>query len=327
MIAEEKKTVPFVSVIIPVFKVEEYIERCARSLFEQTLDNIEYLFIDDCTPDNSIKVLKKVLEDYPHRKEQVVIHRMDCNSGQAAVRKWGIQNAKGDFVIHCDSDDWVDKNMYKSMYEKALKEKADVVVCDYKEVYSNGTTRYFKSCHSTIRDSFLINMLCQKDAWSLWNKLFRRSVFYDIVFPKFNMAEDMALCIQLIIRSNTIAYIPQPLYHYYKHDSSITKLATIDNIVANYNAQKSNAEIVFNEICQSDNLRIRRGALAVKLSVISVLFPIVHIKEYRHLCFNTYPGIFWKVLFYHHIETKNKIMFVLAKLRLFPYRLDINKIL
>ena len=80
---------PKVSVIIPVYGVEKYIERCARSLFEQTLDDIEYLFIDDCTPDRSIEVLKSILEEYPNRKEQVIIHRMEQNSGQAAVRKWG----------------------------------------------------------------------------------------------------------------------------------------------------------------------------------------------------------------------------------------------
>ena len=68
---------PKVSVIVPVYGVEIYIERCARSLFEQTLDDIEYLFIDDCTPDRSIEILKQVLEDYPQRKTQTIIHRME----------------------------------------------------------------------------------------------------------------------------------------------------------------------------------------------------------------------------------------------------------
>ena len=84
-----KRTMPKVSVIVPVYGVEKYMERCARSLFEQTLDDIEYLFIDDCTPDRSIEILQQVLEEYPHRKPQVTIHRMEQNSGQAAVRKWG----------------------------------------------------------------------------------------------------------------------------------------------------------------------------------------------------------------------------------------------
>ena len=122
---------PKVSIIIPVYGVEKYIERCARSLFEQTLDDIEYLFIDDSTPDRSIDILKRVLENYPHRKSQVNIHRMEQNSGQAIVRNWGMQNATGEYVIHCDSDDWVDTDMYRAMYEEAKDKNADVVVCDY----------------------------------------------------------------------------------------------------------------------------------------------------------------------------------------------------
>ena len=128
---------PKVSVIIPVYAVEKYIERCARSMFEQTLDDIEYLFVDDCTPDRSIEIFRQVLEKSPHRKSQVTIHRMEQNSGQAVVRKWGMQNATGEYIIHCDSDNWVEVDMYRSMYEKAIEEDADVVICDH--AISNGT--------------------------------------------------------------------------------------------------------------------------------------------------------------------------------------------
>lgn len=122
---------PKVSVIIPIYGVQKYIERCVRSLFEQTLDDIEYLFIDDCSPDGSVRIIMRILDEYPNRKEQVIIHRMEQNSGQAKVREWGMKNATGDYVIHCDSDDWTDLMMYESMYQKALEEDADVVVCDY----------------------------------------------------------------------------------------------------------------------------------------------------------------------------------------------------
>ena len=94
---------PKVSVIIPIYGVEKYIERCVRSLFEQTLDDIEYLFIDDCSPDGSVRIIMRILDEYPNRKEQVIIHRMEQNSGQAKVREWGMKNATGDYVIHCDS--------------------------------------------------------------------------------------------------------------------------------------------------------------------------------------------------------------------------------
>ena len=96
---------PKVTVIIPVYGVEKYISRCARSLFEQTLDDIEYIFVDDCTKDNSIGVLQEVLEQYPQRREQTRIVKLLVNSGQAAARKYGMQLATGDYIIHCDGDD------------------------------------------------------------------------------------------------------------------------------------------------------------------------------------------------------------------------------
>ena len=140
---------PKVSVIIPIYSVEKYIEKCAHSLFKQTLDDIEYIFIDDCTPDHSIEIIKDVLEQYPHRKKQTRIVRMPMNSGIGAVRKHGIQLATGDYIIHCDSDDWVDVTMYENMYKKALEENLDIVFCDY---YETDRFNHKKiSCYSTCK--------------------------------------------------------------------------------------------------------------------------------------------------------------------------------
>ena len=141
---KQNDDMPKVSIIVPVYGVEKYIERCARSLFEQTLDDIEYLFIDDCTPDKSVEILKRVLEEYPHRKSQVVIHRMEQNSGQAKVREWGMRNATGEYLIHCDSDDWVDMDMYRIMYEEAKRTDADIVMCGYK---ATDGVRVFNECY------------------------------------------------------------------------------------------------------------------------------------------------------------------------------------
>ena len=179
---------PKVSVIIPVYGVEQYIERCARSLFEQTLDDIEYLFIDDCTPDKSIEILKQVLEEYPQRKNQVVIHRMEHNSGQAKVREWGMRNATGEYVIHCDSDDWVDVHMYEDMYKKAKENNADVVLCDYYE--SDGVSKKLMNdfLPNKVEDT-MSSTLLKKTRSVLWNKLVRRSIYKNnIMYPVANNA-------------------------------------------------------------------------------------------------------------------------------------------
>ena len=125
------KDSPSVSVIIPVYKTEEYIEKCADSLFKQTLDNIEYIFIDDNSPDRSIDLLTNVLECFPKRKGQVRIIRHTANTGVSYVRNEGLYIANGEYIIYCDSDDYVDIEMYEKLYSKAKENNADIVGCDF----------------------------------------------------------------------------------------------------------------------------------------------------------------------------------------------------
>ena len=111
---------PKVSVVIPIYGVEKYIERCAVSLFEQTLHDIEFVFVDDCTPDHSIEILKQVIEKYrpcfEEKNYAVRIERMSSNSGLPTVRRHGVSWCSGEYVTHCDSDDWVAPNMYELLY-------------------------------------------------------------------------------------------------------------------------------------------------------------------------------------------------------------------
>lgn len=237
---------PKVSIIIPVYGVEKYIERCIRSLFEQTLRDIEYIFIDDCTPDKSVEILKRVLEEYPQRKSQVVIHRMEKNSGQAAVRKWGMLNATGEYVIHCDSDDWVDVHMYEEMYNKAIEEDADVVVCDFCSTDCENE-QYSKGLISKERENVIVDVLLWRIAGCLWNKLVRRKEYtdHDLNYPTHNMGEDAALIVQILWNAKRISYLPKPLYYYYTNPTSITKDVTDDNKIRQRFLQATaNVEII-----------------------------------------------------------------------------------
>ena len=235
---------PKVSVIIPVYAVEQYIERCARSLFEQTLDSIEFLFINDCTPDKSIDILKRILEEYPHRKNQVVIHNMDVNSGQAAVRKWGILNASGEYIIHCDSDDWVDHNIYKELYDAAKNNNADVAVCDFYMTYGNDIRNAVVGCHSTKVSEFVNNLVRNKDIWALWNKLIKASYYKCINLPKSNMGEDMAYVLQIAYNVRKVVYVQKPLYYYYYNPLSITNNKTEEKILDKYSQIMDNIQLL-----------------------------------------------------------------------------------
>ncbi len=310
---------PKVSVIIPVYGVEQYIERCARSLFAQTLDDIEYLFVDDCTPDNSIVILQQVLNEYPWRKEQVVIHRMEKNRGQAAVRTWGIKHSTGDFITHCDSDDWVELDAYRLMYEKAIEEDADVVVCDFARTDGTKINRIEKGCSSTIKDIF-IKMLFLSDSWSLCNKLFRRTVCFkeDFVFPKGNMGEDMVICFQQVMNANKVLYLNKPFYNYYHNPTSITRAIDINKIYRNVLQLIENIKIVLNLFKEHKLANKYQGELTfLKYHAKLNAEPLCIEPAYHKFWCNIFPEINRKVLFMD-ISFKGKIHYYICLMGFAP---------
>lgn len=208
---------PKVSVIIPVYNVEKYIERCAKSLFSQTLDDIEFIFIDDCTPDRSIDILKRVLDNFPKKKENVKIMRMPKNSRQAAVRKYGIEIATGDYIIHCDSDDWVDDDLYEKMYKEAVQSDADVVVCPIIDEYENySSMRKFLEYPCSGKE-VVAGWYCTNLGMHVWSKLVRREVFiHNNLYPfeGINLWEDNGLMLRAFYYVNKISAIKDSAYHY-----------------------------------------------------------------------------------------------------------------
>lgn len=210
---------PKVSVIIPVYNVEDYIERCAISLFEQTLDDIEYIFVDDCSPDRSIEVLRRVMDQYPNRKKSVRIVCMPKNGRQAAVRKFGMQLAIGDYVIHCDSDDWVDEGLYEKMYLEAVCCDADVVFCPVVDEYvGRSCLRPVVLTHSSGKE-FVENWYCSNIGMHTWNKLVKRSIYVEndiYPFEGVNMWEDNGLMLRILYYANKLSGVQGCAYHYNK---------------------------------------------------------------------------------------------------------------
>lgn len=215
---------PKVSVIVPIFKASQYIERCAISLFEQTLDDIEYLFIDDCSPDNSVDMLQAVLNKYPQRCDYTRIIRMSVNSGTSVVRALGIKEAKGEYIIHCDSDDWVDVDYFEKLYKKAIKENADIVIGDFIRE-SIKFTYVVKTAVCNPPRLMLSEMYNRSFYCMLWNKLMRRSLLVDnsiILKPGINMWEDVLVCLQVFYFTKRIGKIEGSYYHYRVNSASYT---------------------------------------------------------------------------------------------------------
>lgn len=215
---------PKVSVIIPVYGVEDYIERCARSLFEQTLDDIEYIFVDDCSPDNSVHILLDVLNEYPNRVVQTRIVKMPVNSGQAAVRKYAMSLVTGEYIIHCDSDDWVNQTMYEDLYNKAIEGSYDMVICDYYISQSLEDNLHIVQDLKSSPLQLLHDLLSEKIHSAVWNKLVKKNLYdNEIMYPAHNLREDLALMVQLVYFSKSIGYINKPYYHYFLNTESITQ--------------------------------------------------------------------------------------------------------
>lgn len=313
---------PKVSVIVPVYGVEKYIERCARSLFEQTLDDIEYLFIDDCTPDRSIEVLKSVLEEYPNRKGQVIIHRMEQNSGQASVRKWGMLNATGDYVIHCDSDDWVDVDMYRAMYEKAREDNADIVVCDYCQVDNSGNSFHKICCKSTDRLSFLQDCLLMAVSPSLCNKLVAKFIYVNniknIKWPICSQGEDYTLISQLIWFSSKISYVNKCFYFYNYNPTSITRTLTEKAVLKRYDSCKNIALLDNFFSIEQNSKEIRDLLIFAKNNQRNFILPIISNRRYYKIWRNTFREINKQILFVAVIPMKEKLRFILAYCRVYP---------
>ena len=241
----KKHTRAKVSVIIPVYGVEQYIERCAISLFEQTLDDIEYIFVNDCTRDRSIEVLTSVIERYPNRKSQVKIIEMPQNSGQAAVRKHAIQFITGEYTIHCDSDDWVETTMYEELYKTAKDKNCDIVICDFNIVTKDN--QYHKSENIPDEKIMLLrSLLNERVHGSLCNKLIRSSLYSKITYlPKDNLLEDLLLTIQMIASSNNHYHLAKALYNYYQHPTSITNCIGIDVSIKRGWQAYNNTRLIF----------------------------------------------------------------------------------
>lgn len=205
-----------VSVIVPVYKVEKYIEKCVRSLFEQTLNDIEFIFIDDCGGDRSFEIIDEVLKEFPKRKETVKIIYHKFNKGSFTARITGINNANGEYIIHCDSDDWVEADMYEKLYDTAKKEDADVVWCDFIDEFSD-KSNYRKEKNITTPEILIKDILRGINHGALWNKLVRKELYTENdIYPLegINIWEDLYISVNLLLHAKRIAYVNQGLYHY-----------------------------------------------------------------------------------------------------------------
>ncbi|MBQ9254553.1 MAG: glycosyltransferase family 2 protein [Bacteroidales bacterium] len=212
---------PLVSVIIPVYKAEQYIEKCIESFLSQTLRDFELLLVDDGSPDRS----GEICESFTTDERVKVFHKQ--NEGVALTREYGMNKATGEYTIHADPDDWVEKTMLEKLYNKAKQDDADMVICDF-YLETNGKVLY-QHQKPTTNSTVAKDILRFNIERSLCTKLIKRECYsrYDVHFVKgFNHGEDFLVSMQLCCHPELkISYLPEAFYHYVKifNENSITK--------------------------------------------------------------------------------------------------------
>lgn len=204
---------PKVSAIIPFYGVAPYVERCVRSLMEQTLPEVEFIFVDDASKDESRAIIERICAGY---KRDVKIITHPVNKGLPAARNTGLAHATGDYVFHCDSDDYLEPTMLEDMYTAAVTNVADYVYSDF--YLDFGTRRSYMPNPSytrpeqMIKEGFLAGLM----KYNVWNKLVARKLYEGITFPEgHGMGEDMTM-ILVAAKASRCAHVPKALYHYMK---------------------------------------------------------------------------------------------------------------
>ena len=204
-----------VSVIVPVYNVEKFIDKCLNSLVNQTLKEIEIIVVNDGTKDNSQKIIDKYVKKYPDKIKSYIKE----NGGQGSARNYGLEKANGEYIGYVDSDDFVEKDMYKKLYNKAKENNYDIVVCgnyNVSEDYQNKNIDTFINNYNTDLENIFFGKM------AVWNKIYKRDILIKnkLEFKEKVWYEDLAFTLKAIMNSNTFAFIDEPLYDYLIREGS-----------------------------------------------------------------------------------------------------------
>jgi len=230
---------PKISIIVPVYKVEQYIHKCIDSILMQNFENFELILVDDGSPD----ICGEICDRYADKDKRIkVIHKE--NGGLSSARNAGLEIAKGDYIGFVDSDDWIEPDMYELLYGMCAEHRCDVAICSSQIHYSNKIV--ISSNHPFIihdRNTAMKTMLEGKLYDEVvWTKLFKRNLLEDIKFPVGMSYEDTAFTYKVIHKCKKVCFIGEPKYHYIKRDNSMMDRAVKE--------VKIDSVLIYDEMCK-----------------------------------------------------------------------------
>lgn len=218
---------PLISVIIPVYNVARYLKRCVNSVLAQTYTNLEIILIDDGSTDQS----PVICDDFALKNNRIkVIHQK--NKGLSGARNTGLNIAQGSLIGFVDSDDWIDKDMYRELLNQLIKSDAEIASCGHWRIdeatnlNTLGISQSFKmKLNHEESLSYLIGFKDQRITNYAWDKLYDQKLFQTIRFPEGKMFEDVAVMYQIFDQATSVISIGKPLYNYYQRARSLTSSA------------------------------------------------------------------------------------------------------
>ena len=226
-----------VSVIVPVYNVEKYIKKCLDSLVNQTLNGVEIIVVNDGSPDNSQKIIDEYTKKYKNVKSYI-----KENGGLSDARNYGIKKATGEYISFVDSDDYIRNDMLEIMYNYAIKEDLDVVVCDSINVYDNGSEILIKS-NNNYSDNDVRNYIISPPM--ACTRLFKKTIFDKIQFKKNIYYEDLEMTPKVVNITDKIGFVSEGLYYYVQRDGSIMKQNVYKKKLLNiFDVLKSNKDLL-----------------------------------------------------------------------------------
>lgn len=206
-----------ISVIIPCYNVEKYIEKCLDSVINNGMDDIEIIVINDGSKDDTLKILK----DYKEKYSSIILIDQN-NQGPSAARNAGIKKATGEYITFLDSDDWIEPRMYNTMYEKAKEGNFDIVACGINIVYPNKTVKIDCGVSDDIINKRKIKNLMNEWYTVLWNKIYKKELIKSIEFKPGIWYEDVEFLYRLLPKIKSVGVVSQHFCNYVQRESSIT---------------------------------------------------------------------------------------------------------
>ncbi|UIR56012.1 glycosyltransferase [Sphingobacterium sp. SRCM116780] len=297
-----------ISVIIPIYNAAHHILKSGRSLFEQSFPSIQYIFVNDCSKDDSIQILQNLIEQYPNRKSAVTIIDHAINKGVAASRNTGLKAAQGKYIGWCDADDCIALDMFEKLHTYAVATSAEITWCDFYNSFP-GHTDYILQTNDVASFACIQALIQGKMMGALWNKLVLKALFdtNKIEFPEgLNMSEDLRVMVQLFYYSKKNSYLNNAFYYYQKDaPSSVSTLSFNSPIINNDRIENIKAieRFIIDKNIPNMGDSLKKLKFSAKLNLLIKGREVQTFKEWRIL-FSETNSFLWK----SHLPLSYKIL-------------------